>query len=249
MVQKLLRLSFGKYLLIKIFYKMKKFFVIIFVLFAYSMFYTVNAQFHIGLRGGLNIANMSVKNIPIATDNKSIPSFYLGSFAEFNLTKKVSIETGLYLSGKGINSEFNQSLGFFSVSGSAKITPLYLEVPLNGVYNFDFKLIKLRFFAGPYAAYGIGGKVNSDFSASGLPIDLSSLGLQNETRNLVFGSDTTSDIRPFDFGLNVGVGAQFRKFDFSIQYGLGLPNVAADNTTGYESRNRVVRFTVGYRIF
>lgn len=228
---------------------MKKFFVAIVVLFTYSTFYTANAQFHIGVRGGLNIANMSVKNIPIATDNKSVTSYHLGGFAEFNLTKKIGIETGLYLSGKGINSEFNQSLGFFSVSGSAKITPLYLEVPLNGVYNFDFKLIKLRFFAGPYAAYGIGGKINSDFSASGLPIDLSSLGLQNESSNLVYGSDTTSNIRPFDFGLNIGVGAQFKKFDFSIQYGLGFLNIAADNTTGYESRNRVVRFTVGYRIF
>ncbi len=228
---------------------MKNLIIVFAVLCSFAISYTAKAQFHIGVRGGLNMANMSVKNIPVATDNKSIPSFHIGGFAEFDLTKKIGIETGLYLSGKGINSEFNQSLGFITVSGSAKITPLYVEIPVNGVYNFDFKLIKLRFFAGPYAAYGIGGKVNSDFSVSGLPIDLSSLGLQNESRNLVFGSDTTSDIRPFDFGVNVGVGAQFKKFDFSIQYGLGLMNVAADNTTGYESRNRVVRFTVGYRIF
>lgn len=228
---------------------MKRLFIIIFLFITSSMIYNVNAQIHIGVRGGLNIANMSVKNLPVATDNKSVASFHIGGFAEFGLTKKMGIETGLYLTGKGINSEFNRSLGFVSVSGNAKITPIYLEVPVNAVYNFDFKIIKLRFFTGPYAAYGIGGKVNSDFTVTGLPIDLSSLGLENASRNIVFGSDTTSDVRPLDLGINVGVGVQIRKFDFSLQYGMGFLNVAADNTTGYESRNRVIRFTVGYRIF
>ncbi len=207
------------------------------------------AQFHMGVKGGLNLANMNVSNLPAGFTNNMVASFHLGAYVEKPLIKSFGIESGLYLSGKGLKEEFSQSILVYSISGSVKITPYYLELPVNAVYNLNIRLIKLRFFAGPYIAYGLAGRVNSDFSATGLPIDLSSLGLVNESRNIVFGSDTTSDVKPFDFGVNIGVGAEIKKFTFNIQYGLGFVNVAAENATAYEGKNRLLTFSLGYRIF
>lgn len=228
---------------------MKKLISLFSILLFFAILMPAKAQIHLGVRAGLNLANMSVKNLPSGFDNKMVPSFNLGGFAGMDITKRIGIESGLYLSGKGIKSEFSQNLFIMSVSGFVKVTPLYLEVPVNAVYNLDMKAVKLRFYAGPYLAYGIGGRVNSEFSATGLPVDLSSLGLVNESRNINFGSDSLSDIKPFDFGLNFGIGVQVSKFIFTIQYGMGLVNIAADNTTGYEAKNSVFSFLVGYRIF
>src|SRR6187401_3260080 len=115
----------------------------------------VNAQkSSIILRGGLNLANITVTEGGRVDDAKSLATFQAGFIGDISLCQYVSLLPGLLVTGKGSKTQSGETTdaNYFKATSN----PIYLEVPLNLVFKFGAK-DGPNFFAGagPYLAVGI----------------------------------------------------------------------------------------------
>ncbi len=206
------------------------------------------AQITFGGKVGLNIANMSMGTLPSGQTMGSVTSFNLGGLMQYNFSGDMYLEAGLGLSGKGTNMGFVNTNTFGGITtstvGTVKVTPLYLEIPINFLYKVDLNGAKLELFAGPYLAFGIGGSVtqHSVTSITGFQDQI-----QDTTHSINYGSDsTTADMKGFDFGLNFGAGIEYENFFLKLQYGLGLVNLSTSAVEASSLKNGVIGISVGY---
>ena len=86
------------------------------------------------LRGGLNLANVTVSENGRVDDAKMLTSFQAGLIGDIGLGESVSLQPGLLVTGKGSKTQSGESTdaNFFK----ATTNPIYLEVPLNLVFKF-----------------------------------------------------------------------------------------------------------------
>ncbi|MCD8165822.1 MAG: PorT family protein [Bacteroides sp.] len=106
----------------------------------------------LGIKAGANLSTFGgdMKN------TKSALRYQVGITADILLTNNLYLVTGLDLQTKG--AKYNPK----SVS-DVKYNPMYLQLPVNIGYKFNVgSNIRLVVNAGPYLAYGIGGKAKSD---------------------------------------------------------------------------------------
>src|SRR6185436_14759659 len=135
---------------------MKKYVLLILPsLFALS---NVNAQkSSIILRGGVNLANVTISENGRIDDAKTLTSFQAGFIGDVSLGQFFSLQPGLLVTGKGSKTQSGETTdaNYFK----ATTNPIYLEVPLNLVFKFGANGGP-NFFAGagPYLAVGIAGK-------------------------------------------------------------------------------------------
>lgn len=133
----------------------------------------------------------------------------------------------------GVRGEYNFSNHWFATlglgisqkgfkdAGGEKAKPYYLEIPIKGGYRYSFNDdFSLFGEFGPYMAIGIAGKYYDTkiFSADGW------------------------DNKKFDFGLGIGVGAEYKKFQLRIGYDFGL----LKTTDWATSKNRNLYINLGY---
>lgn len=205
-------------------------------------------QLRFGVRGGLNFASMSEKNLLNGAGTLSgRTAFHVGGIVELGLPL-ISLESGLLLSSKGAQMKVSQSGGGVSISGTSTLSPLYLEVPVHAILKINLVAAKIRLFAGPYIAFGIGGDSKNEFTASGLPAgtSLASLGLSNSSAKIKYGSTADSDLTSTDFGLDLGAGVEISKFVIQAQYGIGLSNLQPAATNDESLKNKVFAISLGY---
>ena len=178
------------------------------------------AQVRLGVTAGLNASKTVGSEDDESTDFKA--GFQAGVVADFGITENFSIIPELLFSQRGAKYE------------GISATLNYLQLPINAAYKFDVGYgSKLFIFAGPYLGYGISTKVSS--KSEGISISLDDF--------LKFGSKE-EEIKPLDFGVNVGLGYQYDKIFFKLQYNHGLSNMS--NVDDYSSKNMNVAVTVGY---
>jgi hypothetical protein len=119
---------------------MKKLFVAsLIVLFAVS----ANAQFKIGIQGGLNVASMKITD----ADLKSLMGFRAGLIADLSLGP-IGVQPGILFSQKGAKAS----------SGDGKITLNYIDVPVYLLYKIGLPGAKVLLMAGPNFGYALNGK-------------------------------------------------------------------------------------------
>lgn len=205
------------------------------------------------IRGGLNLANVSVTESGRVNEANQLTSFQVGVIGEIPLgTSVLNLQPGLLYTGKG--SKIQE--GTAGQSGYYKQTfnPRYLEVPVNLVFKAPIgSSTKLFVGAGPYAAIGIGGDVKTE----GTNI----LG-QTYTResDISFSNDdpTTFNeeegaglgiVRRFDYGLNGTAGFEGRNLVLGVNYGYGLANLQSGSNSGENNNNkhRVLSVTLGFK--
>jgi len=168
-----------------------------------------------GVKGGLNLSTFGgdVKN------TKSVMRYQFGITADVALTENLYILTGLDLQTKGTKQNPK-------AQPAVKYNPMYLQLPVHIGYKFDIGSdIRLVVNAGPYAAYGIGGKIRSEGE-----------------KLSAFGSDR---LKRLDYGIGGGVGVELRKFVIHAGYDFGLANIS--DAKGVKIRNRNPFLTVGYK--
>lgn len=186
--------------------------------------------------------------------------------------KNIESDTRIaYKAGLGINYELNRtwmlqsSLNFVSIGaryeidyfGKADMNELYLQLPvliaarLNLGRNYSASLS-----AGPYIAYGIGGKTSGETDR--YDYDSSHHGGNNyHFRIDTFGSmldDKMGNIR-FDAGLMLGINIEYQRFIFGaeLQWGMIKVNKQINSVLSYyefdeiSPKNLASFFTVGYR--
>ena len=189
----------------------------------------VNAQStKFGVKGGLNLAGVTNNNGEISTDR--MPTFHAGVVADLGITEMFSVRTGLDLQGKGYK--------YTMLGKEYKSNPLYLEIPVNFTVNFPLgAATKLYAGAGPYVAFGVGGKYPQ---------------IDGSKENIKFTKDQTlttyipgREYKPLDAGANVVGGLTFNeKFGINLQYGIGLINTVPEGANDSKANKHGV-FGVG----
>ncbi|WP_320052866.1 porin family protein [uncultured Acetobacteroides sp.] len=178
-----------------------------------------NAQVKFGPKVGLNFSTMSMDGV----DAKMRTGYQVGMVFQGDIAPNVFIQPSILFSSKG--SKYDNT--------DTKVVANYIDVPVNFGYRINLGGANLNLLAGPYLAYGVGGKVTNDFI------------LATKDRDIKWGTDKDEDdFRPFDMGLNLGGGVEYNNFQISLQYGFGLLNVNADSD--FTTKNGVLSLTAAY---
>lgn len=163
-----------------------------------------NAQVKFGPKVGLNFSTMSMDG----ADEKMRTGYQIGMVFQGDIAPNVFIQPSILFSSKG--SKYD--------GGDVKVVANYIEVPVNFGYRINLGGANLNLLAGPYLAYGVGGKISSSETLFGKTVTVD--------EDIKWGSDKDKDhFRPFDMGLNLGGGFEFNNFQVSLQYGFGLLNI------------------------
>lgn len=161
-----------------------------------------------GVKAGVNLSNVSGD----VDGSKAKVGFNAGVTLDYGFTSDVYLLTGLELTTKGFKIK--------DEDGSANL--MYLQLPVHVGYKLSIvEDTKIVFHAGPYVAYGIGGKTGGVDS---------------------FGKDRFD---AFDFGLGLGVGAEFGKIGVGLGYDFGLVNII--DAGGANIKNMNAYLTLGYK--
>ena len=204
------------------------------------------------LRGGLNLANVSVTENGRIDDAKTLTSFQVGIIGEISLAEFIAIQSGLLVTGKGTKSQDGDpsDANYFK----ATTNPIYIEVPLNLVFKGPIGL-NTKFFAGagPYLAIGVAGKNKTEGKFLGTSF--------SSEKDIEWSDDdpTTLDyeegagfgiMKRFDYGLNGTAGIETKNIVFSVNYGLGLAKLQSGSNSSEDDRNkhRVLSFTLGFKL-
>jgi hypothetical protein len=160
-----------------------------------------------GIKGGLNLSYLTLDD---ANDKNIIPGFHAGVFVKVPVTEGFSLQPEVLYSMKGTLVNYSATIA----DGESRYNLNYIEVPLYIVFNLsdDF-----NFHVGPYAAFLLNAKVNSDVSV------LSIINVDNE-------EDLDRDnFNLFDYGLSGGLGFSYEKLELGFNYGLGLQRVVKED--------------------
>ncbi|MDH6307260.1 hypothetical protein M2451_000409 [Dysgonomonas sp. PFB1-18] len=237
---------------------MKKLFKTIFV--TITLFIGINASAQdkpitFGVKSGLNLSNYSGD----AENLKAKLGFNVGVTLDYNFTSNLYLTTGLEFTTKGVKYDFEESITeegqTFDLSAKAKINAMYLQIPIHIGYKVDVnESTKITFHAGPYIAYGVGGKVKIGDEmkikngATTVTINMKELkkefGISDEELPLDMDTFGDESFKRFDFGVGLGVGAEFGKFCVGLGYDFGLANISREGST---ARNMNAYLTVGYK--
>lgn len=195
----------------------------------------------IGIRGGVNLSNMLIKENNDATneDFKMKPGFHFGLTAEFPVKEMASFETGLLFSTKGTKVEEN----VYGIENEAKMNLNYLEIPLTAKVYFSKGNKRVFGLFGPYFGYGLSGKTTFKHTSGGV-IDTEN---DTETEDIKWGSDEGDDLKRLDFGLTAGVGIDANPFQAGLTYSYGLANIYSDTDGGMKVNNKVVGLYIGMK--
>ena len=217
------------------------------------IFLTVTAQrSSVILRGGLNLANVSIADNGRVDDAKSLASFQAGFIGDISLNQFISLQPGLLVSGKGSKTQSGETTenNYFK----ATTNPIYLEIPLNLVFKFGAS-DGPNFFAGagPYLGIGIAGKnkVEGKFLGASFSNESDIVWSDDDPTTLDYEEGAGFNImKRFDYGLNGTAGIDLRKAVISVNYGLGLAKLQSGTESSDDDNNkhRVVSFTIGFKL-
>jgi hypothetical protein len=203
------------------------------------------------LKGGYNLANVSVTGDGAVDDARALSSFHAGLMVDLPIGAGfLSLQPGILYTGKGTKVENgkNTDASYFK----STTNPQYIEIPMNLVVNLPLADKESKFFvgAGPYAAMGIGGKNKVEGKIFGV-------GFKSEDKIEFSNDDPTTTgteegagigyMKRFDFGVNGTAGFAFKNVLLSINYGHGLTklNSGADNEENDKFKNRVWSLSLG----
>lgn len=195
-----------------------------------------------GVKAGLNLSNASIENSE--ADPKVKAGYQVGVFVDYYFTNAILLQSGLTFTTKG--SDIKNLYAGHVVGGTGKdgdkftYNQLYMQLPLYGGYRIGLSDdIGLLFKAGPYFAYGVGGKTKWKLAKS-------VFGDGTTSRKWdTFGDDEYDGLKKFDIGIGFGVNAEFKKMLVGIDCEFGLRDIASYLEEKYKNQN--VSFTVGYK--
>lgn len=185
-----------------------------------------SAQVSLGIKGGVNMSNfygdeLNDKNVKIG--------FHVGLAADYDFAYNSAIQTGLFFTTKGFKSE--------NADWDAEYSEnlMYLQLPVHYAYKLDVSPgTRVVFHAGPYVAYGVGGSRKASVGNISGEWDV----------DKIFG-DGTTQYKPFDAGLGLGVGAEFGQILLDLGWDMGLVNIS--HTTNGNIKNQSAYLSVGYK--
>lgn len=192
---------------------------------------STNAQLNLGVKGGVNMSNMYDDEL---TDKYVKIGFNVGLLLDYEITYNSAIQSGLFFTTKGY--QFKKEMIGSLLQNEATCNPMYLQIPVHFAYKITVTPgMRVMLHAGPYAAYGVGGKSKLKHQLTVFDEVVSS------SVNLFSGNR----FKAFDAGLGLGVGAEFGSFLVDLGWDLGLVDVLKSDNV--KSKNQNAYLSVGFK--
>jgi hypothetical protein len=215
-----------------------------------TLFTAVKAQSVI-VRGGVNVANITITNDGSVDDNNSLTSFQAGLLVDIPIISILSFQPGVLFTGKGSKTQSGDQSG--NTWYKATSNPYYIEVPANFIFKTPTGPVKFFAGAGPYVAIGVAGKNKTEGKVLGTSF--------NNEKDIEWSNDDPTTLnyeegagygilKRFDYGLNGIAGIQFTKAVLSVGYGHGLAKLQSGSNSSADDKNkhRVFSFTLGIKL-
>lgn len=187
------------------------------------------AQTSYGLKGGVTFPKLSLTGGSMSYTSDAATGFYLTGYADVPVASNFSFQPGISLQNKGGKFTTDEYIDFETDATSGTVNLMYIEVPLNFVYNIPAGPGNVFLGAGPYAAYGVSVKAKTG--------SLSESGTFNEM-----------DLNAFDAGVNFLGGYRLSNgFLINAGYGLGLANMLKDVEGDVAMKNKVFSVGIGFQ--
>lgn len=187
-----------------------------------------------GIRAGVNFQNINGKDVNgNKLKNDVTTGFNVGVNAEIPVGTDTYVQPGVLFSTKGANWQGTDQ----------KVHLSYIEVPVNFLYKPLLGTGHMLLGFGPYAAYGVGGKVKDDNGNS----------TKIEFEKEVSAVDASKPyFKPFDAGANLLVGYEMaNNLSLQLNAQLGLVNINPEyqNVTNDKRswKNTGFGLSLGYR--
>lgn len=170
------------------------------------------------------------------------------------LSTKISFLAGLQYEREGIiGDDFGLYAGVeYSAKGVKDMMFLdgregnfdmnYIQLNLGLKYTKEFWGIEGFGFAGPYVAYGIGG----DSEIGGNEFEDGTFGDVHSPSSGYFYYDGGAGFSKLDYGLNIGVGAEWKNIRLIAGYQKGFADISNDNVLSDGFKNYGFYLKVGY---
>jgi hypothetical protein len=194
---------------------------------------TAVAQISWNVKGGINLSSFGGEDL---NGSKLNLNYQVGVGMDYALSKRISIQPSLLFITKGAK--------YHSGLEKTTLNPQYIELPIMAAYKYRLSdKMKLAISAGPYIAYGIGGKFNDEISTGG------STTLVEKN---IFGDRNNFTNRPLtdnrlDYGLGAGAAIETNHFIVGLNASSGLKKILKDQLTFKNARNVCYSLSVGYK--
>ena len=205
------------------------------------------AQVSLGLKAGVNIANVTIPevslvNIPNVQANKS---FTVGAVAEFGIANGFAIQTEANYTKKGfiINEGIPLELANIPLPVGVKVTTdlNYIEVPVLAKYNFGNGKVGGYVTAGPTMSYAASGRFRT---AANFIIDFNVVDQKFDFDDF--------NISKFDLGASIGAGGTVNlgttKLFVDARYTHGFNKLDNIPVIDLDFRNKNFAITTGFLI-
>jgi len=194
---------------------------------------TTFAQISWNVKGGINLSSFGGEDI---SGSELKFNYQIGVGMDYALSKRLSVQPSLLFITKG--AKYNQVLEKMTLN------PEYIELPIMVAYKYRLSdNMKLAISAGPYIAYGIGGKFNDEISTSGTTTSV---------EKNIFGGRDNLDNRAMtenriDYGLGAGAAIETNRFIVGLNASSGLKKILKDQSIFENAKNVCYSLSVGYK--
>lgn len=204
--------------------RMKKLFMLLFALMSVAFAATaqIGEKTTFGLRAGLGFGGFSssdayrliggTKESNWNIENKGKVTYNAGVIVDIPAYHKwgLSVQTGLWFTERHSSFEGTNSHSS-STWRNMDLKAMYLQVPIQLGYHYNFNIVNIQALLGPYLEYRVGkGKSEGDYSLNG--------GTHAD------GDAFFDDDKPFSYGLTFGLGVEYKHAYLGAKYDLGLTN-------------------------
>lgn len=172
------------------------------------------------LIGGTKSSNWNIDNLKKVTYN-------VGAIVDIPVYHKwgVSVQTGLWFTERHNKFEGTNS-NSSSTWRDMDIKAMYLQLPLQLGYHYNFNIVNVQALFGPYLEYRVGnGKSKGDYSLHG--------GTHGE------GDAFLDEDNDFSCGLSFGLGAEYRHAYIGVKYDLGLTNYCSGSNEDRKEKEKL----------
>ena len=171
---------------------------------------------------------MNISNFTGDLDVSAKVGVKLGVGMEYAFNDTWLLQPSLFLSQKG--AKFSATVS--GDEADVKFNAMYFELPIMMAARFNVaNNTNIVVSAGPYMAYGVGGKTRTKMRIGGAKTDI---------KENTFGSDA------FDAGLGVGVAAEFGRIIVGLDGQFGLVKLM-DMNIDSNPKNINCAITLGYK--
>ncbi len=159
----------------------------------------------------------------------------IGGIMNLQINDWLAFQPSLSFTKKGTAHDVDSwNSGQFVYTGYDRDRITYIELPLNLAGGIRLGSGQIQLFVGPYIAFAISGVNRWDFEEN----DNGNRTQYTDSKKIKFknkveeGDASDEDIafyqRPFDYGVNLGLGYRCNQMLFNLGYAMGLANLQPD---------------------